>query len=165
MKMAKASEADLKMAMDLTNALESLERYRCFPDALRPDPDDMAGFDEDNADHCREVLEHLLKLVRSASLMRVVFGCAVMLDPENKCVDPDADTIEHHPDALAGLAAKQARPLIEWREEMGDVLWWSFPVDESPWCGQPSDDDWPCYHTHWTPLVVPDEPEQVGVPA
>jgi len=32
--------------------------------------------------------------------MRVVYGCAVMLDPKNKCVDPDANTIEHHPERL-----------------------------------------------------------------
>ena len=98
MKMAKASEADLKMAMDLTNALESLERYSAFPEALRPDPADPAVFDIDDGEHCREVIEHLLALVRSASLMRVVWGMAVVCAPANKLLDPNADTLEHHPD-------------------------------------------------------------------
>jgi ribA/ribD-fused uncharacterized protein len=31
----------------------------------------------------------------------VVWGMTVVLDPRNKVVDPDADTIEHHPDAAA----------------------------------------------------------------
>lgn len=97
MKIAKASEADLKMAMELMNALESLERYRTFPEGMRSDPDDYADFDADNSEHCREVMEYLLKLTGGASLMRVVFGMAVLLDPANQCVDPAADTLEHHP--------------------------------------------------------------------
>ena len=55
-------------------------------------------------------------------------------------------------------SAKQARPLADWHEEVGVVLWWRLPVDEPPYCGSPLDDDWPGYHTHWTPLIVPDEP-------
>jgi hypothetical protein len=108
MKMAKASEADLKMAMDLCTALESFERYRCFPEAMRPDPDDLAPFDADNGEHCREAMEHLLTLVRSASLMRVVYGMAVVVDPRNEVVDPDADTLEVHP-KFAALEADAAR--------------------------------------------------------
>lgn len=100
MKMAKASEADLKMAMDLCNALEALERWEKFPDALRPDPSDPAVFDIDDHEHCKEVLEYLLQLVRSASLMRVVWGMAVLIDPRNEIVDPSADTLEVHPKFL-----------------------------------------------------------------
>ena len=49
-------------------------------------------------------------------------------------------------------------PLADWHEEVGVVLWWRFPVEEPPYCGSPHYDDWPGYHTHWTPLIVPDEP-------
>lgn len=56
-------------------------------------------------------------------------------------------------------AAKKARPLADWHEEFGVVLWWRFPVDEPPYCGSPLDDEWPGYHTHWTPLIVPYDPE------
>jgi hypothetical protein len=67
-----------------------------------------------------------------------------------------------------------ARPLSEWTEETGDVLWWAFPIQEPPYVGSPLDlgreivitlivmgkqttitrdiGGWPGYHTHWTPL-------------
>lgn len=68
-----------------------------------------------------------------------------------------------------------ARPLAEWTEEDGDVLWWFFPMTEAPWIGSPLScghtvelwtraapqnlmvmrgmvGGWPGYHTHWTPL-------------
>lgn len=72
-----------------------------------------------------------------------------------------------------------ARPLSEWHEELGDVLWWKFPIQEAPWVGRPDvigptyrlidwkgdevarfdGQGWPGYHTHFTPLpAIPDEP-------
>lgn len=64
-----------------------------------------------------------------------------------------------------------ARPIDEWCEEDGNVLWWAFPVEEPPYVGTPNDTGepfevrtnsgivaagmfggWPGYHTHWTPL-------------
>lgn len=96
--MAKASDIDIGMALDLSNDLDSLVRYKSFPESLRPDCEFSGAFDADNGEHCREVVRHLLQLVRSASLTRVVLGMAVLLDPENKIVDPDKDTLEHHPE-------------------------------------------------------------------
>lgn len=74
-----------------------------------------------------------------------------------------------------------ARPLSEWHEDIGPVLWWWFPVREPPYVGTPLDrgyyvqvqmtgrgwvetvgrnvGGWPGYHTHWTPLIVPKEPK------
>jgi hypothetical protein len=56
----------------------------------------------------------------------------------------------------------RARPLEEWHEDIGNVLWWKFPINEPPYAGTPLDDEWPGYHTHWTPIVCPlapgDEP-------
>lgn len=49
------------------------------------------------------------------------------------------------------------KPIDEWHEDYGDVLWWKFPIDEPPFCGTPLDSDWPDYHTHWTPLIIPDQ--------
>lgn len=60
----------------------------------------------------------------------------------------------------AGLNAKKARPLSDWKEEDGPVLWWRFPVEEPPYCGSPLHDSWPGYHTHWTPLILPDDPAE-----
>ncbi|KAA8747132.1 hypothetical protein [Paenibacillus sp. UASWS1643] len=47
------------------------------------------------------------------------------------------------------------RPLEEWHEDYGDVLWWELHVAEPPYCGNPLCSDWPGYHTHWTPIVTP----------
>lgn len=44
------------------------------------------------------------------------------------------------------------QPLDAWHEDIGSALWWKFPVVEAPYSGSPLDDEWPGYHTHWTPL-------------
>ena len=117
MKMAKASEADLNMAMDLSNALENLAgRWSAvMPEAVERlrDGDESEYFDIDNPEQCQRALRHILGLVGNSSLMRVVFGCAVMLDPANGLVDPNAHTIEHHPD---NVAAKQDTAALNWIE-------------------------------------------------
>lgn len=53
-----------------------------------------------------------------------------------------------------------ARPLEEWHEDYGDVLWWKFPIEEPPYVGSPLDANWPDYHTHWTPFAVPEPPKE-----
>jgi hypothetical protein len=57
-----------------------------------------------------------------------------------------------------GNGEADPRPLDEWHEDIGDVLWWQFPVVEPPYCGSPIASDWPSYHTHWTPFRVPSTP-------
>lgn len=165
MKIAKASQADLNMAMDLTSALDLLgQRFLpCMPEAIEnlAADHDSEPFDRDDDKQCGRALRHLLDIADRASLMRVVYGCVVMLDPRNALVDPTADTIEHHPDTFAARAAMAAQPIGNWHEDTGNVLWWSFPVNEAPWCGQPTDSDWPGYHTHWTPLIVPTAPTAI----
>lgn len=54
-------------------------------------------------------------------------------------------------------ALPRARPLDEYHEDMGNVLWWTFPIEEPPYSGSPLDSDWPGYHTHFTPLRVLEE--------
>jgi hypothetical protein len=51
-----------------------------------------------------------------------------------------------------------AIPGIEWTPEDGNVLWWSFPVQELPFIGTPDDDAFPDHATHFTVLVVPQAP-------
>jgi hypothetical protein len=60
-----------------------------------------------------------------------------------------------------------ARPLSDWCEECGSVLWWRFPIMEPPWVGTPLDSDWPtvdedgqeqAYYTHWTSVPLPANP-------
>lgn len=54
-----------------------------------------------------------------------------------------------------------AQPFDSWHEDIGAVLWWTFPVCEPPYCGTPLDDDWPFDDDErpaWTILIVPSEP-------
>lgn len=52
-------------------------------------------------------------------------------------------------------APNAARPLSEWHEDIGPVVWWRLCRDERPdeasYIGTPLDDEWPGYHTHFTP--------------
>ena len=103
--MAKATDADIEEAMDFCNAMSAITQNwsPTMPEGIGDDEGEY--FDIENDRHCGRVLRHLVGLVNNASLVRVVFGCAVMLDPRNKLVDPAADTIEHHPDTVAALEA------------------------------------------------------------
>jgi hypothetical protein len=75
---------------------------------------------------------------------------------------------------------RTAYPAHLWHEDLGDVLWWKFPVEEAPYVGTPNDlghtvelhgrggllarvdvGGWPGYHTHWTPLPRPPTGEWV----
>ena len=110
MKMAKASQADLDMAMELTAAIDALTgHWPTLPAGLCSDDDDSSQdrFDCDDDRQCGTVLRHLLEIAERASLMRVVFGMVVMLDPRNKMVDPDADTLERYPDIIAEQEAHE----------------------------------------------------------
>ena len=53
-------------------------------------------------------------------------------------------------------------PLDEWHEDVGPVLWWSFPIEEPPYAGSPLDSDWPGYHTHWSPIPIPEPPARTA---
>ncbi len=109
MKMAKASQADMDMAIELSNALEALSGHwgAAMPEKIAKElpGEEFERFSLDEPDDCRRVCEYLIGLTRSASLFRVVFGMTVLLDPRNKIVDPNADTLEYHPEVVAALAA------------------------------------------------------------
>ena len=115
MKMAKANEADLEMAMELTGMLDVLghQHYPSMPTVIaRNDGDE--DFDRDDDDQCGRALRGRLETAVRGSLMRVVWGAAVMLDPRNKLVDPYACTIEAHPDTEAAFKdAARLRWLLE----------------------------------------------------
>ncbi|WGS88682.1 hypothetical protein [Methylomonas sp. UP202] len=110
MNMAKASEADLKMALELASALEAISHWSggTMPENIakpQQDEDDWEPFTLDDPEHCRRVCEYLIRLARSASLFRVVMGMVVLLDPENRFIDPGADILAYHPDTVAALKA------------------------------------------------------------
>ncbi len=101
MKMAKASTADMEMALKLCSALEAMDR-RFFPDGAEGE-NDPEDFDCDDDAHCGQALRHVLDILQGGSIGRVIWGMYVMLDPENKVVDPDADTLEDHPETVAAM--------------------------------------------------------------
>lgn len=68
-------------------------------------------------------------------------------EDEISLTEPQAEKVEAH------LAE-------HWNEDVGNVLWWNFPVEEPPYCGTPLDDDFPKYKTHFTELHMPDEVEE-----
>jgi hypothetical protein len=107
MKMAKANERDLDMALKLSSAFESLQ-YGYLPDGMTEgdEPGAEEGVQYDERKHAQAVVDYLRRLTGSASLFRVTMGMSVVLDPRNALVDPDADTLERHPDVIA--AAKDA---------------------------------------------------------
>lgn len=165
MKMAKATEQDIEMAMELSSALEQLSGSfkACVPEKAKRclDDDDDEYLDTTNSEQCQRVFDYLSSLTRSASLIRVVWGMSVVLDPRNQLVDPDEDCIEHHPDRLLLEKARTLKPLEEWHEDDGPVLWWTLPIVEPPYAGTPLDSGWPGCHTHWTPIIEP-EPVDEG---
>ena len=112
MKLAKASEADLKMAMELSSALEAIAARwgATMPETIaKPDgTSDTEYFDPEDFEQCRRIVTYMRELTGRASLMRVVWGMTVLLDPRNKIVNPDNDTLEHNPDTVAALAAMAA---------------------------------------------------------
>lgn len=77
------------------------------------------------------------------------------------------------------VAEVEVKPLDDWHEDCGDVLWWCWRegewLGEAPYCGSPLDlghtvecithaqngeapaarftvGGWPGYHTHWSPV-------------
>lgn len=56
-------------------------------------------------------------------------------------------------DLAAARAALRPRPESEWHEDMGDVLWFHFPIQEPPWVGTPLTSTWiEDWYTHFIPL-------------
>ena len=96
MKMAKASEADIEMAMTLANYCDSINR-RQMPDALSNDADHIEWLDSDDCEQYDRLLHGLQELLDKGSISRVVWGMAVVCDPSNELIDPNDDTLAHHP--------------------------------------------------------------------
>lgn len=88
--------------------------------------------------------EKLIELIQSA-----VDGCATYW----------AGLIADRLIANGVTVQERARPIEEWDEDYGDVLWWKFPIEEPPYVGSPLDEHWPSYHTHWTPIQMPEPPK------
>lgn len=100
MKMARASETDLKVALDVSRIIEDLECGYLPPESEDADQD---YFNEDNAEHCQRAIKAILRAAERGSIFRVTFGMAVILDPRNEILNPNADTLDLHPRIAAAL--------------------------------------------------------------
>lgn len=97
MKMAKASEADLDMAMELISVLDDIESGY-FPGRFGdPESESSERIDTYDRQQYDRLIDNLRRLLNRGSIGRVIMGMAVVCDPSNECIDPDAGTIEHHP--------------------------------------------------------------------
>ncbi len=92
MRMAKASERDIEMALELFRTIEDLMKGY-FP----YDGEQDVIFDPQDHYDCHKAIDLIFEIACRGSLFRVVFGMAVVLDPRNEVVDPDSDHLELHP--------------------------------------------------------------------
>ena len=91
-----------------------------------------------------DVREKLVELIEDSG----------MVENKNRCRILTEELIAH------GVTVQEcARPLEEWHEDYGDVLWWKFQIEEPPYVGSPLDMAWPGYHTHWTLIPMPQPPK------
>lgn len=99
MKMAKASQSDLEWGLAITSAIEACERGIMPADLCDDeDADDYEDFDRCDPNQCFEVLNHILDIAGKGSLARVTWGMFILLDPENKLLDPSVDHLALHPE-------------------------------------------------------------------
>ena len=57
--------------------------------------------------------------------------------------------------AIQAVEIQIPQEVSDWHEDYGDCLWWSFPIDEPPYCGTPLDCDFPDHVTHFTRFAIP----------
>lgn len=122
MKMARASEDDLKAALDVSRILEEelAKGYMPSDPDAEDDGDGIKWFDRDDPDQCKVALNKLLDAADKGSLFRVTFGMTVLLDARNKLTDPAADTLEAHPEIVAS------------KDDAERYRWWVDPAHDIP---------------------------------
>lgn len=96
MRMAKASDRDLDMALNLIGILDDIESGH-FPYRFS-DPDDEATewLDPADREQMTRLLYHLKRHLAQGSIGRVILGMAALCDPKNRLLDPDADHLTPH---------------------------------------------------------------------
>ena len=125
MKMAKASTADIEMAIELSRFVEDLVDGMCPKQACEDPESDAIEWLEDDPDeqHIR-IISALQDIARKGSIFRVTFGMSVLVDPRNELIDPAADTLEPHP-KFSALAEVNADLLAVVKELETSASYWS----------------------------------------
>lgn len=96
MKLAKASDDEIKRAIKLAQFLEATCDVRNFEQPSFPEDDTL--LDEDSLEDLQRFYKGVKELC--PGLLRVVFGYQVLLD---NCCDPAADTLEWKPELAEKL--------------------------------------------------------------
>lgn len=112
MNIAKASERDINMAIDLCGILDSIERGFMPVEVAENSEDEDAEFDRDNPNDCQVALNLVIDTLRAGCIGRVIWGMAALVNPESKLLDPDADIIQPHP-SLSNRQQRQAE-ILQW---------------------------------------------------
>lgn len=97
MKMAKATEADIKIALRVLKIIEGAE-LAIHPARATDDEDtEPLTFDQDDPEHIRAFYDEIMGSFRErvSALGRVVWGMSTILD--NDILDPAVDHLELHP--------------------------------------------------------------------
>lgn len=137
------SKQDLKSLNDATQYDETEDM-----EGLKMNMKTAVVLNQERYDEARKLVEGWNVWHDNKLLVLSVIARAMRLESENERLRSEYATI--------------ARPFDEWHEDQGEVLWWTFPIEEPPYCGSPLNTDWPGYHTHWTQLIVPQQPESGG---
>lgn len=120
MKMAKASTADIEMAMELSQFVEDLVDGMCPKQACAdPASDDIELLEDDPDEQHIRIISALQGIARKGSIFRVTFGMSVLVDPRNELIDPAVDTLEPHP--KIERLAEQIEALTKERDALKDA--------------------------------------------
>ena len=99
-------------------------------------------------------LDELLKKVEELSDFAHKIKLLTNLEPEEFLDQLTKYGLANEPQKV------KARLAEHWNEDIGNVLWWNFPVEEPPYCGTPLDEHFPEYKTHFTTIDMPNEIEK-----
>lgn len=108
---------------------------------------------EDCLNQVREALPEFSQqddylLAHGASLMSYESHEIIHMDTVKRIITAVIYSVDGSPNA---------RPLNEYHEDHGAVVWFCWDeknkewLGEAAWIGKPDDSDWPGYHTHWIP--------------
>lgn len=131
MRMAKASDRDLDMALNLISILDDIERHT-FPWRFEhPSTEHTTWLDPSDRFQMADLLDKLQHHLMQGNIGRVILGMAVLCDPKNRLLDPDADHLKPHPrfDLLEELTNPPRQP-----DDPTDRYCYS--IDEETYCGR-----------------------------
>lgn len=104
-----------------------------------------------------DFLKRLSSKDREENIIEFIAACnAKMLVPYIRIIGNDRNYRQVDYAIEIPSSIPMAKSSEEWHEEIGPVLWWAYPIKEPPYVGTPLDADWTGYHTHWTPIIIPE---------